>query len=99
MRQTPWGVINPNSVNCPRNVSQRTDTIRTRDTNLLRFDHLRTQRTLNRSRAALSSNSAVYPTPHKLTVFNRSALPTTLTEDSAIAAAAMMGESSNPNVG
>ncbi|MFX8743386.1 hypothetical protein ABTM45_19520, partial [Acinetobacter baumannii] len=30
MRQTPWGVINPNSVNCPRNVSQRTDMIRAR---------------------------------------------------------------------
>ena len=31
--------------------------------------------------------------------FSRSALPTTLTEDSAIAAAAMIGDSSSPNVG
>jgi hypothetical protein len=30
---------------------------------------------------------------------SRSALPTTLTDDSAIAAAAMIGESSSPNVG
>ena len=30
---------------------------------------------------------------------NRSALPTTLTDDSAIAAAAMIGDSSTPNAG
>ena len=33
------------------------------------------------------------------TARSRSALPTTLTDESAIAAAAMTGESSNPNVG
>ena len=36
---------------------------------------------------------------YSFTVRNRSALPTTLTDDSAIAAAAMTGESSMPNTG
>lgn len=36
---------------------------------------------------------------YNLTVFSRSALPTTLTDDRAIAAAAIIGESRTPNAG
>ncbi|NRB92046.1 hypothetical protein C7M62_37185 [Bradyrhizobium sp. WBAH10] len=36
---------------------------------------------------------------HSRIARSRSALPTTLTEDSAIAAAAMIGESNRPNAG
>ena len=52
------------------------------------------------------SNSTIQVTPpqartlsQSLTVRNRSALPTTLTDDSAIAAAAITGESRIPNTG
>jgi len=43
-----------------------------------------------------SAAEAVY---YSRVILSRSALPTTLTEDSAIAAAAMIGDSSSPNVG
>jgi len=52
--------------------------------------------------AADSGVKFVMVSPHvnyKRVTRNRKALPTTLTEDSAIAAAAMIGDSSRPNVG
>jgi len=45
------------------------------------------------------SSGPFWRRPHNLFAFNRSALPTTLTDDNAIAAAAMIGDSSTPNVG
>lgn len=41
----------------------------------------------------------IYRLNHKRVTLSRKALPTTLTDDSAIAAAAIIGDNSRPNVG